>query len=112
MKTMLFVMAALIFIFTNSEAQNSNRLIHFMQQKPSPATAVPYGANPKAGHYVQAGDARIYYEVYGKGRPVVILHGGVFGSIYEMSEFIDSLKKKFQVIAISTRGHGKSELGK
>jgi predicted alpha/beta-fold hydrolase len=28
-----------------------------------------------------------------------------------MANFIDSLKQNFQVIAISTRGHGKSEIG-
>ncbi len=72
---------------------------------------IPYGANPQTGHYVQAGDARIYYEIYGSGKPLVILHGGLFGSTMEMGEFIDSLKTSYQVIAISTRGHGKSEIG-
>lgn len=77
-----------------------------------PANEIPYGANPEAGHYANAGDAKIYYEVYGKGAPVVVLHGGIFGSTYEMHQFIDSLSKNYQVIAVSTRGHGKSELGK
>jgi pimeloyl-ACP methyl ester carboxylesterase len=72
----------------------------------------PYGNNTKAGHYVQAKDAKIYYEVYGKGQPIVLLHGGLFGSTIEMTDFIEKLKKNHQVIAISTRGHGKSELGK
>ena len=71
----------------------------------------PYGNNPGAGHYVQTKDAKIYYEVYGKGQPVVLLHGGLFGSTIEMTDFIDKLKDNYQVIAISTRGHGKSELG-
>ena len=71
----------------------------------------PYGNNPKAGHYVQVKDAKIYYEVYGKGQPIILLHGGLFGSTIEMTDFIDSLKGNYQVIAISTRGHGKSELG-
>jgi pimeloyl-ACP methyl ester carboxylesterase len=84
---------------------------HFRQANPSPAGAIPYGNNPKAGHYVTAGDAQIYYEVYGKGRPLVILHGGGVGSTYEMFQFIDSLAKSYQVIALSTRGHGKSEIG-
>ncbi len=71
-----------------------------------------YGANAKAGHYVQANDAKIYYEVYGKGQPIVLLHGGLFGTITEMAGLIDKLKGDFQVIAVSTRGHGKSEIGK
>jgi pimeloyl-ACP methyl ester carboxylesterase len=35
----------------------------------------------------------------------------LFGSTVEMTDFIEKLKKNYQVIAISTRGHGKSELG-
>lgn len=86
-------------------------LLAFLQATPSPKGAVQYGNNPKAGHYAQAGDAKIYYEVYGQGRPFVLLHGGIFGSTYEMHQLLDSLSKKYQVIAISTRGHGKSALG-
>lgn len=71
----------------------------------------PYGNNPKMGHYVQAKDAKIYYEIYGKGQPIVLLHGGLFGSNIEMADFIEKLKKNYQVISISTRGHGKSTLG-
>jgi pimeloyl-ACP methyl ester carboxylesterase len=91
--------------------QSPNALRYFMQAGPSPANETQYGNNPQAGHYVQAGDAKIYYEIYGKGKPIVILHGGIFGSTYEMFQFIDSLKKNYQVIAVSTRGHGKSALG-
>jgi hypothetical protein len=28
---------------------------------------IPWRNNLKAGHYIQAGDAKIYYEMYGKG---------------------------------------------
>ena len=86
-------------------------LRHFMQAGNSPANEIQYGNNPKAGHYVNTGDAKIYYEVYGEGRPLVILHGGIFGSTYELHQFIDSLSRQYQVIAVSTRGHGRSELG-
>jgi len=72
---------------------------------------VPYGNYPEAGHYVQAGDARLYYEVYGKGEPIVLLHGGIMGYIDEMAGFIEKLKPDYQVIAMATRGHGKSEIG-
>ncbi len=72
---------------------------------------VLYGHNPSAGAYFNAGDAQIYYEVYGAGPPVVLLHGGVYGSIGENKKLIPELSKKFTVIAVATRGHGKSELG-
>jgi pimeloyl-ACP methyl ester carboxylesterase len=57
------------------------------------------------------GDAKIYYEVYGKGDPLVLLHGGLFGSIDEFKGIIPDLSRDHLVIAIATRGHGKSELG-
>lgn len=80
-------------------------------QAPGVVNKIPYGANPQAGHYVQTRDAKIYYEVYGKGQPILVLHGGLFGSTVEMADFIDKLKMNYKVIAISLRGHGKSELG-
>lgn len=72
---------------------------------------VPYGNNPGAGKYFNVGDANIYYEEYGSGKPMVLLHGGIFGYIDEYSELIPVLSKHYHVIAIATRGHGKSELG-
>lgn len=72
---------------------------------------IPYGDNPSVGKYLQVGDAKIYYEIYGAGEPVVLLHGGLFGSIGEFRNLIPELSKDHLVIAIATRGHGKSELG-
>lgn len=73
---------------------------------------IPYGANPAAGHYLQVNDARIYYEIYGSGgTPLVLLHGGLYGYIEEFGALIQELSKHRRVIAIATRGHGKSELG-
>lgn len=79
-----------------------------LAQKPN---EVAYGNNPEAGHYADAGDAKLYYEVYGEGEPIVLLHGGIMGSIEEMTGFIEKLKPIYQVIAMATRGHGKSEIG-
>lgn len=111
MRQVLFLFALLIGFGSFGLAQTAKPLRHFMQQTPSPDGAIPYGNNPMAGKYVNAVDAQIYYEVYGEGEPMVILHGGLLGSTYEMHQFIDSLSKRYQVIAISTRGHGKSQLG-
>jgi pimeloyl-ACP methyl ester carboxylesterase len=76
------------------------------------ATQSLYGNNPKAGKFAQTKDAKIYYETYGKGQPIVLLHGGIMGSMDEMTPFIENLKDYYQVIVIGTRGHGKSEIGK
>lgn len=109
MKALVLPLLAAVSIL--GQAQAPKQLRHFMQTTPTPANAISYGNNPKAGRYIQSGDAKIYYEVYGKGQPLVILHGGIVGSTFEMHEFIDSLSTYYQVIAVSTRGHGRSEMG-
>jgi len=73
--------------------------------------SVPYGNNPAAGHYFSVGDAKLYYEVYGQGKPLVMMHGGVYGYIDEFGSFISKLAENYQVICIGTRGHGQSEIG-
>ena len=83
-------------------------LIQLSAQEATP----PYGNNPAAGNYFNVGDAKLYYEVYGNGKPVVMLHGGVYGYIDEYAPFIEKLAQNYQVICIATRGHGKSEAGK
>lgn len=89
----------------------SQNVHYFGQTDQDTVSQVPYGNNAQAGHYVKADDARIYYEVYGKGEPVLVLHGGGVGCTYEMGRFIDELSKDHLVIAPSTRGQGKSEIG-
>jgi pimeloyl-ACP methyl ester carboxylesterase len=104
------LLSTFLFLFFISNASAQQNLIRAFQPA-NVVNTIPYGNNPKAGHYVQAKDAKIYYEVYGKGEPIVLLHGGLFGSSVEFSDFINHFKDNYQVIAISTRGHGKSELG-
>ena len=83
----------------------------YFMQGDAKGSSTPYGDNLKVGSYVQAGDAKIYYEVYGKGTPILILHGGGVGIPYEMGKVIDDLKNNHLVIVMSTRGHGRSEIG-
>src|SRR5690606_17018313 len=105
------VVLLLTFLSFSVFSQDTTNLRYFMQNGSQPLSAISYGNNSAAGHYVKSGDVRIYYEVYGKGKPIVVLHGGIVGSILEMGRFIDSLSRDYKVIAISTRGHGKSEMG-
>ena len=72
---------------------------------------IPYGDNPATGRYLNVGDAKLYYEVYGTGSPLLLLHGDTFGYIDEFEQYIPLLAEHFKVIAIGMRGHGKSEIG-
>jgi len=76
------------------------------------AQTTPYGNNAAAGSYLKMKDGtKIYYETYGSGKPLVLLHGGLYGEIAEYESLIPVLSKSFMVIAIATRGHTKSEIG-
>ncbi|AWO01419.1 hypothetical protein DLD77_06795 [Chitinophaga alhagiae] len=66
-----------------------------------------YGNNPKAGHYANVNGIKVYYEVYGKGEPVVLLHGNS-QAIIVFTYLIPELSKKYKVIAVDTRLQGKS----
>lgn len=83
----------------------------YFMQGDAQGSSTPYGDNLKVGNYAQTSDAKIYYEVYGKGEPILILHGGGVGTPYEMGKIIDVLKENHKVIVMSTRGHGRSEIG-
>jgi len=87
-------------------------LISLRAQGQGDSEKISYGANPAAGHYLRVDDVKIYYETYGSGgTPLVLLHGGLYGYIAEFGELIGELSKHRRVIAIATRGHGKSDLG-
>ncbi|WP_080780543.1 alpha/beta fold hydrolase [Chryseobacterium phocaeense] len=66
-----------------------------------------YGKNTAAGAYLPLKDTRLYYEVYGEGEPLFLLHGNS-GSIRDFYQQIPVLAKQFKVIAVDTRGQGKS----
>lgn len=67
-----------------------------------------YGKNESAGKYVKLKDTDLYYEVYGEGEPLVLLHGNS-GSIKDYYQQIPVLSKQYKIIAIDTRGQGKSK---
>lgn len=56
---------------------------------------------------VSINGARIHYAIYGKGTPVILLHGGMGNGEYWANQ-IEALSKKRRVIVIDSRGHGRS----
>ena len=73
-------------------------------------TAVAYGNNPAAGRTFVFNGNRFYYEVYGRGLPILLIHGNG-ESIGEFKGQIGNFSREHLVIAMDSRGQGKSELG-
>jgi pimeloyl-ACP methyl ester carboxylesterase len=61
---------------------------------------------PSDSGYVPVNGIKVYYEVYGEGRPVVLLHGAFFTIGMNWSQLIPELSKTRKVIAIELQGHG------
>ena len=69
-------------------------------------TTVPLPPQTESGR-VDVGDVELYYAIYGKGRPVVLLHPGLGHSDYWANQ-IGPLSQEFQVGVVDLRGHGRS----
>jgi pimeloyl-ACP methyl ester carboxylesterase len=59
------------------------------------------------GQFTTVNDVRIYFETYGSGAPVLVLHGGM-GSLENMAYQIRALAATRFVFAPDSRGHGRS----
>ena len=68
---------------------------------------VRYGDNAAAGHTFTHDGVRLYYEVYGSGEPLLLVHGNG-GSIADLSAQVAYFRKRYKVIAMDSRDQGKS----
>lgn len=73
--------------------------------------STPYGNNPAAGKFATVNGIKMYYEVYGIGKPLVLIHGNG-GSVASMANQIEYFKDKYRVIVADSRAQGNSEEGK
>jgi len=60
------------------------------------------------GTYVQINGLRMYYETYGDGIPVILLHGGL-ETCQMWAPVIPSFSKDYQVITPDSRAHGRTD---
>jgi pimeloyl-ACP methyl ester carboxylesterase len=60
------------------------------------------------GRYAAVNGLKMYYEVYGAGRPIVLLHGGLLTIESTFGHILRALAERQQVIAIELQGHGRT----
>ena len=58
--------------------------------------------------YADVNGLKMYYEVYGKGKPIVLLHGSYMNIPLNWSHFIPLLAKDRKVIVAEMQGHGRT----
>lgn len=69
---------------------------------PTPSLPTP----AKSG-YAPVNGIKIWYAVFGRGAPVVLLHGGLANSNY-WGELVPVLARHYRVVVMDSRGHGRS----
>lgn len=79
----------------------------FAQTPGKKPAAIPYGNNPKTGKYFATRGIKLYYEIYGQGQPLLLIHGNG-GSIRDYRHQIPYFSKYYKVIAVDSRSQGKS----
>lgn len=79
-------------------------LVYFAQCR---SDTTMYGRNKTAGKYITTRGFNMYYETYGTGQPLLIIHGNG-GSIGNFSNQIPYFSKNYKVILADSRAQGKS----
>src|SRR6201996_482020 len=69
---------------------------------------VPYGHNDSVGKYYDVRGIKMYTETYGTGKPLLMIHGNG-GSIGAFAGTIPYFAKKYLVIAVDSRAHGRTK---
>jgi pimeloyl-ACP methyl ester carboxylesterase len=59
------------------------------------------------GDYAEVNGLRLYVEMHGTGRPMILLHGGL-GSGEMFGPILPTLAERHQVIAVDLQGHGRT----
>src|SRR6478672_9923772 len=80
--------------------------------QPSPATAPAQTSSnvfKSEDGFVDANGVLIYYQTFGAGRPLLILHGGPGASHDYFLPYLTPLARHHQLIFIDERGSGRSQ---
>jgi pimeloyl-ACP methyl ester carboxylesterase len=72
-------------------------------------TLPPTPSLPKAAQsgYAPVNGIRIWYATFGRGAPIVLLHGGLANANYWGSQ-VRVLERDYRVVVMDSRGHGRS----
>jgi pimeloyl-ACP methyl ester carboxylesterase len=97
MKRLIVAILVVLWIPLHAGAQSNSRS----------ADPVRYGANLAAGRTFAHDGVTLYYETYGSGEPLLLVHGNG-GSIGDFAAQIPFFRTRYRVIAMDSRDQGKS----
>jgi len=105
-KVISIVLGTLL-LHCNIDAQTQSQPPTHAAAQTTPKPGAKYGSNPAAGKTFTHDGVKLYYEVYGAGEPLLLVHGNS-ASISSFKAQIDHFRKRYKVIAMDSRDQGKS----
>jgi pimeloyl-ACP methyl ester carboxylesterase len=63
----------------------------------------------QTGKYAEVNGMHMYYEIYGSGKPLVLIHGAASTIQTTFGRLIPELAKRYQVIGVELQAHGHSD---
>ncbi|MBS0031824.1 alpha/beta fold hydrolase [Chitinophaga sp. 22321] len=72
-------------------------------------SVVTPSVKPTETGYADVNGLKMYYEVYGEGKPIVLLHGSFMNIPLNWSHIIPVLAQKRKVIVTELQGHGRTK---
>jgi len=64
--------------------------------------------NDHTGAFADINGLKMYHEIHGSGRPLVLLHGGLLTIDFMFGPLLPTLAARRQVIAVELQGHGRT----
>lgn len=82
--------------------------ILFVAMMLAPSAVSAQQIKPVSSGYAPVNGIKVYYEVYGEGKPIILLHGAFYTIGMNWAQLIPELSKTRKVIALEMQGHGHS----
>jgi pimeloyl-ACP methyl ester carboxylesterase len=103
-QTGLFLMIALIALACETQQKETEPTA-----AASKDTTAGKSIKPAESGYADVNGLKMYYEVYGEGKPIVLLHGSFMTIPMNWSHIIPLLSKDRKVIVTEMQGHGRTK---
>ena len=101
MKTLIFC-ACIILSLVSCRKEINTEIVS------QPIPPAEQGNPPFTHGYAEVNGLKMYYEIYGQGRPLVLLHGGGSTIQTTFGRIIPQLARTRQLIAIELQAHGRT----
>jgi pimeloyl-ACP methyl ester carboxylesterase len=100
-KITVYAATALLILSSHANAKQSARDSHYINEAPNDTLLTQNG-------YSEVNGIHMYYEIYGEGKPLVLLHGG--GSTIQTTygRVIPMLATHRRIIAVELQAHGRT----